>query len=128
MEEIKKTKVKRKSVRWSAKDITKIKQFIKEAGNEFKGMKAAAEHFKVSYNAVYLRMYKMKQDTFTKHLKKAKTTKIPVTRKKRKYVFKDKKVGIIKKAVQASKPTRSIILDIENIDIDLAKGKLTINY
>ena len=124
MEEIKKTKVKRKSVRWSAKDITKIKQFIKEAGNEFKGMKAAAEHFKVSYNAVYLRMYKMKQDTFTKHLKKAKTTKIPVIRKKRKYT---KRQGVVHEQ-KPSKPTRSIILDIENIDIDLAKGKLTINY
>lgn len=116
------TKNKRKSVRWSSKDILKIKQFIKEAGgDEYKGMKAAAEHFNVTYNAVYGRMWKIKKGLYMSTINSKKTSKIPMEGRK-------KRESIKKVVEKPSKPTRSISLDIKNIDIDLAKGKLTINY
>jgi len=78
-----------KSKRWSKKDIKQIQSIIeaaKAAGNtEHSGLAAAAKYFGVSLNAVTIRWGRWKRGLQTGNLKKA-TTKVPMVRKKRKYV------------------------------------------
>jgi hypothetical protein len=78
-----------KSKRWSEKDIKQIKSIIEAAqvaGNtEHSGLAAAAKYFGVSLNAVTIRWGRWKRGLQTGNLKKA-TTKVPIVRKKRKYV------------------------------------------
>lgn len=75
---------KRKSVRWSLKDIKKIEEFVKNAvalgGTEKDGLIDAAKHFGVTKNAVQCRLWKYKRGLSTGGLKQ-KTTKKAFKRK-----------------------------------------------
>jgi len=71
------------------KDIRTIKDFIKTAeevgGSQTSGLKNAAQHFGVTYNAISIRCGRYNRG---KQVNQLKTTKIPVVRKKRKYTKK----------------------------------------
>jgi len=80
-----------KSKRWSMKDITVIKKFIKEATDaghdEHTGIVNAAAHFGVTPNAVKIRYGRYLRNEDMGGLKKN-TTKVPIVRKTRKYTKK----------------------------------------
>lgn len=80
-----------KSKRWSMKDITVIKKFIKEATDagyeEHVGIVNAATHFGVTPNAVKIRYGRYLRSEDMGNLKKN-TTKIAIVRKSRKYTKK----------------------------------------
>lgn len=115
---------KRTSKRWSMKDIKFIQKCIKEAKDagaedpRTDGIKAAAEHFGVSFNACYNRLHTFEQGKCLGGLKKN-TTKIPIKER-------------IKYKKQAVKPNldRGNILTfiIKDVQIDLDNRLLTIIY
>lgn len=80
-----------KSKRWSMKDITVIKKFIKEATDagyeEHVGIVNAATHFGVTPNAVKIRYGRYLRSEDMGNLKKN-TTKVAIIRKSRKYTKK----------------------------------------
>jgi hypothetical protein len=118
-----------KSVKWSMKDINTIKNYIKEAeaaGKSKKdGIKDAAKHFGVTYNAVNCRMWKYEHNQNMSQLSKKNTTKVPMKRKKRKYT---KRVGVKPGPKPKVESSRSMTFKITNVHVDLAKGLITVNY
>lgn len=113
-----------KSKRWSEKDIKQIKSIIEAAqvaGNtEHSGLAAAAKYFGVSLNAVTIRWGRWKRGLQTGNLKKA-TTKVPIVRKKRKYVMHSE----LKKRVIDLLATSG---SIKAVSIDLANKSFTVVY
>lgn len=112
------------------KDINTIKNYIKEAeaaGKSKKdGIKDAAKHFGVTYNAVNCRMWKYEHNQNMSQLSKKNTTKIPLkvnaTRR-----------GPYKKRFNPDnivpEPSgKSITIKIKDVKIDLKKGTITILY
>lgn len=138
---------KKKSKRWSMKDIKQIKSLIdaaKAAGNdEHAGLKAAAQYFGVTLNAVTLRWGRFKKGVATKTLKRS-TTKEPMVRKKRKYT-KRKLQAIQTSAVQEvesfsqkqsmTRELRKMVIDLMNtsghirgVSVDLSSKSFTVIF
>lgn len=121
---------KRKSVRWSLKDIKKIEEFVKNAvalgGTEKDGLIDAAKHFGVTRNAVQCRLWKYKHGLSTGGLKQ-RTTKKALKRKPygKRGPYKKR---FNPKNIVPEPSGRSITIKIKDVRIDLKKGTITILY
>jgi len=136
---------KKNSKRWSMKDIRTIKDFIKTAeeagGSQTSGLKNAAQHFGVTFNAISIRWGRYNRG---KQVNQLKTTKIPVVRKKRKYT-KRKLQTIQTSAVKEvegflqdqamTKELRKMVIDLMNtsghikgVSVDLSNKSFTVIY
>lgn len=112
------------------KDINVIKDYIKNAealgGTKQDGIRDAAKHFGVTYNAVHCRLWKYEHKQNMSQLSKKKTTKVPLKRKKAargSYKKKFNPDNIV------SEPSgKSITIKIKDVRIDLKKGTITILY
>jgi len=111
-----------KSKTWSEKDLKHMDTIIQGAPDITEGKKLAAEHFGVTYNSINIRYGR-----WLKGLKgkKKPTIKEPIVRKPREINSYKKKV--ISSAVK-NNIERKITFAIKSVDVDLAKGKLTIIY
>ena len=143
---------KKKSKRWSMKDIRTIKKFVLTAKNEgmeeHVGLQAAATHFGVTLNSVTLRWRRFHKGIATKTLKR-KTTKVPMERKKRKYTKKKfspamleaiqgKAVTEVNTYVEKQSMTRELrkmVIDLMNtsghikaVSVDLSNRSFTVIY
>lgn len=108
------------------KDINVIKDYIKNAealgGTKQDGIRDAAKHFGVTYNAVHCRLWKYEHGINLSGLKNKKTTKVPLKRKKAKRFNQDLIVP------EPTGYTRSITMKIKDVRIDMEKGTITISY
>lgn len=112
------------------KDINFIKECIKNAealGKTKKdGIKNAAKHYGVTYNAVNCRLWKYEHGMNLSGLQKKKSTKIPLNRiegKKGSYTKRFNPDNIV------SEPSgKSITIKIKDVRIDLKKGIITMLY
>ena len=127
------------------KDIRTIKKYVaaaKKAGlRDQEGLKAAADYFGVTLNAVTLRWKRYKNGVHLDGLKGS-TTKKPMARKKRKYTKKTGANRISNRMLKiqaeayakAGTPrkeqteSRSITFDIKDVEIDLVNKSFTIIY
>jgi len=137
---------KKKSKRWSMKDIRTIKNYVKVANNmgqpDHEGLKAAATHFGVTLNSVNLRWKRFNSGVHTGSLK-GNTTKEPMNRKNRKYTKKQVVDAIIddggiqdfgqKQAL--TKELRRMVIDLMNtsghirgVSVDLSSKSFTVIF